>query len=86
MSKKRLWRRRTNGELNDCIGGENVINFIDAQRFDHIDRIIAKKIEKTLEWLPAVGRPHGDSRKTIQLGDMRRLGVRIWRQSVAEGL
>jgi hypothetical protein len=61
--ENRLWRVKTNQELDNLIRHKNIVNYIKAQRlnwFGHIQRMPDTRTAKKLfKWNPSTKRPKG---------------------------
>jgi len=85
------WKRRTNRELEKMSKGENIVKFIKGQRLSwlgHLERMeddrMPKKIfTQELEGTKRRGRPRKGWKEEIER-DLQVLGVRRWRELVAD--
>ena len=85
------WKSRTNRELEDMSKGENIVNWIKGQRISwlgHIERMEEDRMPKKIFTQELEGtRRRGRSRKGWKEDverDLQALGVRRWRQLVAD--
>jgi len=85
------WKSRTNGELEEMSKGENIVKWIKGQRISwlgHLERMeedrMPKKIfTQELEETRRRGRPRKGWKEEVER-DLQVLGVRRWRESVAD--
>ena len=86
------WKRRTNRELEEMSKGENIVKWINGQRISwlgHLERMeedrMPKKIfTQELEGTRRRGRPRKRWKEEAER-DLQVLGVRRWRELVADG-
>ena len=86
------WKIRTNRELEEMSKGENIVKWIKWQRIScigHLERIeedrMPKKIfTEELEGTRRRGRPRKGWKEKVER-DLQVLGVKRWRQLVADG-
>ena len=85
------WNRRTNRELEQMSKGENIVKWIKGQRISwlgHLDRMeedmMPKKIfTQELEGTRRRGSPRKGWKEEVER-DLQVLGVRTWRELVAD--
>ena len=85
------WRSRTNRELEEMSKGENIVKWIKGQRISwlvHLERMeedgMPKKIfTQELEGTRRRGRPRKGWKEEVER-DLQVLGVRRWRELVAD--
>ena len=85
------WKSRTNRELEEMSKGENIVKFIKGQSISwlgHLERMeedrMPKKIfTQELEWMRRRGRPRKRWKVEVER-DLQVLGVRRWREVVAD--
>jgi hypothetical protein len=82
------WKSRTNRELEEMNGGENIVKWIKGQRISwlgHLERMedrMPKKIfTQELEGTRRRGRPRKRWKEEVER-DLQVLGVRRWRELV----
>lgn len=85
------WRIKTNKELNDLIGNQNIINFVRANRlswFGHIQRMDEQRLVKKLyRWKPIGGRATGRPKSRWEddvMYDIRRMRIVDWHKIVKD--
>jgi hypothetical protein len=84
------WKSRTNRELEEMNGGENIVKWIKGQRISWLchmermeeDRMPKKIFTQELEWTRRRGRPRKRWKEEVER-DIQVLGVRRWREFVA---
>ena len=89
--ENREWKSRTNRELEEMSKGENIVKWIKGQRISwlgHLERMeedrIPKKIfTQELEGTRRRGRPRERWKEEVER-DLQVLGVRRWRELVAD--
>jgi len=84
------WKSRTNRELEEMSEGENIVKWIKGQRISwlgHLERMaedkIPRKITQELEGTRRRGRPRKRWKVEVER-DLQVLGVRRWRELVAD--
>jgi len=85
------WKSRTNRELEEICKGENVVKLIKGQRISWLgdlermeeDRMPKKKLTQELEGTRRRGRPRKRWKEEVEI-DLQVLGVRRWRELVAD--
>ena len=85
------WKSRTNRELEEMNKGENIVKWIKGQRISWLghlegmeeDRMSKKIFTQELEGTKRTGRP-GKRWKEEEERDLQVLGVRRWRELVAD--
>ena len=88
--ENREWKSQTNRELEEISKGENIVKWIKGQRISwlgHLERIedrMPKKIfTQELEGMRRRGRPRKGWKEKVER-DLQVLGVRRWRELVAD--
>jgi len=90
--EKGEWKSRTNRELEEMSEGENIVKWIKGQRISWLghleimeeDRMPKKIFTQELEGTRRRGRPRKRWKEEVER-DFQVLGVRRWRQLVADG-
>jgi len=84
-------RIKTNHELNNFIGGANIVRFIEAQRlkcWGHLHMMEEyRMVRRIFEWSPMGKRSRGCPRNRWQdevLKDIRVMGVKNWTKVVMD--
>ena len=85
------WKSRTNRELEEMRSGENIVKWIKGQRISWLghlerleeDRMPQKIFTQELEGTRRRGRPGKSCKEEVER-DLRVLGVRRWRELVAD--
>ena len=84
------WKSQTNRELEEMSKGENIVKWIKGQRISwlgHLERMeedrMPKKIIQELEGTRRRGRPRKGRKEEVER-DLQVLGVRRWRELVAD--
>jgi hypothetical protein len=85
------WKSRTNRELEEMNGGENIVEWIEGQRIiwlGHLERMeedrMPKKIfTQEMEGARRRGRPRNRWKEEVER-DLQVLGVRRWRKLVTD--
>jgi len=84
------WKSRTNRELEEMSKGENIVKLIKGQRISwlgHLERReedrMPKNISQELEGTRRRGRPRKRWKEEVER-DLQELGVRRWRELVAD--
>lgn len=80
-------RLKTNKEIEEILGGENIVRYIKTQRLNWAGHIMRRKptdtIRRITEWIPLWprrrGRPRRSWRNDIE-DDLKRLGITDWRR------
>jgi hypothetical protein len=79
------WQIRTNGEINELIGHDNIIDFVKTLRLKwlgHVERMRSVRMQIILKARMKGGRRRGRPRKQwldYVEHDLQQLGVRNWR-------
>ena len=89
--KNREWKSRANGELEEMSKGENIVKWIKGQRISWLgrlermeeDRMPKKIFTQELEGTRRRGRPIKRWKEEVER-DLQVLGVRRWRELVAD--
>jgi len=89
--EKGEWKSRTNRELEEMSKGENIVKFIKGQRVSWLghlerteeDRMPKKIFTQELEGTRRRGRPRKRWKEEVER-DLQELGVRRWRELVAD--
>jgi hypothetical protein len=87
--ENREWKSRTNRELEEVNGGENIVKWIKGQRISwlgHLERteeyrMPRKIVTQELEGTRRKGRPRKGWKEEVER-DLQVLGVRRWRELV----
>ena len=85
------WKTRTNRELEEMSKGENIVKWIKGQRISWLghlermdeDRMPKKFFTQELEGMRKRGRPRKGWKEEVER-DLQVLGVRRWRELVAD--
>ena len=84
------WKSRTNRELEEMSKGENIVKWINGQRISWLghlqrmeDRMPKKIFTQELEGTRRRGRPRKRWKEEVER-DLQVLGVRRWRELVAD--
>ena len=85
------WKSRTNGELEEMSKGEDILKWINGQRISWLghlermeeDRMPIKIFTQELEGSRRRGRPRKRWKEEVER-DLQVLGVRRWRELVAD--
>jgi len=89
--ENRDWKRRTNRELEEMSKGENIVKWIKGQRISSLghlermeeDRLSQEIFTQELEGMRKSGKPRKIWKEKVER-DLQMLGVRRWRESVAD--
>jgi len=81
------WRIKTNQEINDILGGQNVIGFNKKQRLNwlsHVERMVEDNtVQKIKRWKPMSKRPIGRPNTRLEgdvLEDIKRINIGNWKK------
>jgi len=81
------WRLKTNEELQNAIGYENIGRHIKSKRLSwlgHVERMPIERVVKTIyKWKLYGTRPKGRPRLRWE-DDLRKMGVKNWKQRAQE--
>jgi len=85
------WRLKTNEELENAIGYENIVRHMKSIRLSwlgHVERMPNERVAKTIyKWKPYARRPKGRPRLRWEDDvrcDLRKMGVKNWKQRAQE--
>jgi len=81
------WRIKTNQEINDILGGQNVIGFNKKQRLNwlsHVERMVEDNtVQKIKRWKPMSKRPIGRPNTRLEgdvLEDIKSINIGNWKK------
>jgi len=81
------WRLKTNEELENAIGYENIVRHIKNKRLSwlgHVERMLNERVAKTMyKWKPNATSPKGRPRLRWEddvRNDLRKTGVKNWKR------
>jgi len=85
------WRLKTNEDLENTIGYENIVRHIKSERLSwlgHVERMPNERVAKTIyKWKPYATRPKGSPRLRWEddvRNYLRNIGVKNWKKRLQE--